>query len=230
MDKNFLRKIANSTKKNISNPVIKNVYVNTTIPEPNNLDTPSLIKNTYDEDINIVTIHNTIRLKFGSLLGKLDLMKKYILKLNKDLECAKNIVTKNEIHSQIKLLEEEIYSLESNSKWNKYVEESKDLLERYIPLATNNCTTTIIVSNKSEKKFSNEEIQTRLNIIAEYLDVAKKYIGIDIKCNYSLENNCPVCDGDFNKFFDIDDSGVFQCKCGYILDNLDRNSTYKDID
>jgi len=234
MDKNFLKKIETSLGKNKliftnrNNKETKRINFDT--PKSNNLDTPDLIKANYIDDINIILIHNTIRDKFGSLLGNLGRMNDHIIILNDKLNDSCNIICKKEINDKINFLKNEIMEIESNSRWNNYVEESGDLLEQYLPLSSNKSLNSIIIETKKKEIFTEEEIEKRLSIIEEYLNIAKKYISLEIKIESSLESKCPICNVVFDEINITHENGTYLCECGYVFDNLDKSSSYRDID
>lgn len=196
------------------------------IPLKNNEEVPYMLKDEYENDLNIIKIHNVIRMRFGSLLGKTEMLKTAISDLKTILlQKQISIVQKNEIKKEIINLEVELTDLETGKRWLEYVKKSKFFLENYISLASSESKGKLCIGKK-EEEFSEEDISSRLCIIQGYLEVAKQYIELDILWKGFSELNCPNCGIKMNEQELDKNFGTYKCSCGYTFDNLDKNTHF----
>ena len=218
----------NENKNQVSNKSQK-IEVCTDLPKAKKISAPFMLKFTYKSDFNIMSIHNEIVNLFSSQLGDLDLMKNDLNYLkNKNVDYLK-IIEINKINSQIKYLEDFINEIESGKKWEKYINSAKSLLEEYYTLASDNSKGIVQIGylEKEELDGDKEKNMKRLEVIEEYIDLAKEYIKIDCTWEGEISPCCLQCNKDFKDIFVDTETNLYICECGFVVENLDRETQYE---
>lgn len=149
---------------------------------------PNSIEFTYVDFCDILDIHRIIIKKLDKnkeLLKELEDKKFQLLKLK---EKTSLLLEKNNIEYKIKNIENEIMDINSCKTLNMYLEETKDLIDKF---------------NNGDKK-----------ITEDYIAIASKYYNLNIKKNYSLKIlNCVGCNSKID--FKNSNDGFIVCKdCG----------------
>lgn len=211
-------------------PVIKSIgiFVDYEDPQPKEHENvPSFVKATFTNDINIFKIHSAIKTVFEDQLFNIDKMKLKIEDLSGDLRVRfLSLVDAKRIGNEIDALDKKIKSLETHSGWRGYVEKVRPILDRYLPLASDE--TKGVINFTSDIKHEDSEIlEKRLKTIEEYIKIAGCYIPMDITSKTRNSSNCPGCDKDTSDHVDISD-GILECECGYQQINVIKHSTFKD--
>lgn len=170
---------------------------------------PYFIEGLYKNDLNILKIHDAIRARFCFLLTQID----DLLKTNKDLDkfLFKNDKTMIEINAtqlEIKKNNKLIDEISNLTKWHEYVKDAKDTLEQFV---------------------SEKDQNIKLNLISNYLCIAKKYIKISI-LRYPENNKCPSCNQDYEQDEQDEESGFVVCQCGLERKIMAKTQIYKDVD
>ena len=153
----------------------------------------------------------------------------YEIELN-DINTNVNfIVSINEARQLTRKVEElnrKIEEIKSGVKWNEYISQAKVHLLAYTEVTTDKFKGIIIIGKKRVDK---EKTDRRLEIISNYLEIAGKYIELDISRNETLPAMCPICDA-LIKDFDIDDdSNICSCpNCGWYRENLSKSLYNRD--
>lgn len=205
--------------------------ISTEHPQPSNIsDPPGMAKITYVDDLDILTIHQGIIAKFSAELGSIDSIKSELKQI--EFELNHNTFTRIETLSKLNSIEKckkTINELESGSKWNKYINLAKPLLESYIPLSTDAIRGVVNVRAKTLiPVFTEDQVKRRLIIINDYLEIARLYIEIDVSWKGANEARCPGCGCKFSEIFVDDESGLHKCKCGYQRENLSKLAGFND--
>jgi hypothetical protein len=179
-------------------------------------------------DIDILDIDIKIRLNFKEEKAKLTIYKSRLNDIRASLE-LKNIRQRviNTLSETEKYLSEHIDNIENDISFNFYVTEVSFLLEKYKEILNRPIKMTFMgkaVKNNKEK----------IQIINEYLDIARKYVEIEIlkppandkEIDKIICNNCGN-----KKDFDAVDSNVYICShCSAQQVILKNISSYRDID
>lgn len=210
-------------------PVIskKEIELNMSLPEAvsvSGITLAYIINIEYNNDVNLITIHESIREKFSELLGSLDLLKERINKKTKNMsQFSYTVSESSNILREIEELENDVNSLESGSLWNEYVSATQNILMRYIPLMSDESKKMIIYSSKKqnmydEPNFTREQIKERLNLITEYISlvtkiIPEKYIKINCIWTGTVEMYCS-CGESYQNMCVDDERGIQFCKCG----------------
>lgn len=193
---------------------------------------PETIRITYKFNVNIVLIHKAIRKKFGFERSRLEEYKKEINSIDNMLEKGVKIsINDLKYYSKLKKeLELKIDDISTGSIWSSYVEMAKPYLEEYQSLFSFKNKSVIIAGKKDDM---NEEdkynMDRKINLIKEYVDIASNYINISISRIEKIIIVCPICSTNSKEFDVDDDSGICTClNCGWIRKNIAKNSGNKD--
>lgn len=172
-------------------------------------DIPEVIKGTYKEDFNIVEVHETI-------LRRLKLIKPKKIKELKDkieyenfkLKNASSIIDEKNARRLITTYTQECTKIEGDGDLTEYLSLSTNLIDNYKKLGT----IKTIISLDNSRVNQEEDIDKsnyRHQLIYKYLDIARKYIQVEVfreskniircdECETILETNdmvpiCPKC-------------------------------------
>ena len=181
-------------------------------------------------DIDILDIDAKIIKNFKEETYKLNEYKTKLYEINKSLE-LKNISSRviNSLEKTKHDLTDHINDIENNISLNFYITETAFLLEKYksilsIPIKIN----FIGKATKNNKE--------KTTIITEYLDIAGKYVNIEIPVKINtiadIKKDKLTCDNCQNKKdFEIFDTNIYICSmCSTQQVILKNVSSYRDID
>lgn len=205
----------------------------TAIPEPHQDTPPDKVRATYTTDLNILKIHEAIANRFGYRRGCLPRKKAELVKLTGELGFKHwSIIEVHSLRDRITALETEIKTISSGSAWNDYVKEVSPILDKYLPLITNEIKGIVSITGKhtGEQKRTEDPTVTdqRLDLICKYLEIARGYIELDVVWQGVVESKCPGCGKLFKDIHVDEDAGVHICSCGFERENLSKTSSYKD--
>lgn len=221
------REITPTIRTNYNLPTLFNRVTDVLLTEEN---IPDRILATYIDDYDILQVHDII-------LCKLNLEKKTLPDLYSQrndiaqrLSDQLKIIERKKLHSQLEEIKKNIYLIEGEIKKKDYLAETKELINSYQQLGP-------IIKVKSfiediEKESEKEEItiqEERLYIIKQYLDIAKKYIPLNVVRIIPNERSCPGCGQDLT-FVDPEDYSIERCQeCGFERLNLIKPSFCKEV-
>ena len=175
-----------------------------------------------DKEVDILGIDAQIKDNFRQEFVKLDMYKDKLVDIINSLN-LENIKTreKNNLEKARDELSEHIKDIENNTSLNFYTIESVVLLEKYKD----------ILKEPLKVNFTGKPMRANRNkdeIIREYLDIACKYVDIDICCPKKDKIVCPHCGN--KKNFDIIDNDIYIClNCSVQQTVLKNVSSYRDI-
>ena len=176
------------------------------------------------KEINILTIDNKIIENFKEEKEKLPVYKNMLIEIDKSLE-IKNMKprVKSNLLKSHEELNKHIYEIENNIPLNFYITETAEILEKFKEIL--NAPMKVNFLGKSSK--SNKEKQKLIN---EYIDVASKYVNIELEPPDRKERIiCKNCDN--KKDFDILDGNIYVCNnCSAQQVIMKNVSSYRDID
>ena len=176
-----------------------------------------------DKDIDILSIDNKINENFKNEKSKLVEYKKKYEQIKNSLNLA-NIRprVKKSLEDSEKELKEHIENIQNDTFFNFYTAESAALLEKYKDIL--NAPMKMNFMGKSVK--NNKEKQKLIN---EYLEIANKYVNIDIETPEKKEKIvCKNCQN--KKDFDINECNTYICLiCSVEQIVLKNVSSYRDI-
>ena len=194
---------------------------------------PDRIEGSYIYDYNILLIDDIIRKKFkrnkknslGILKNKLELEKSKILE-------RQNMIERKKSRKKISEYEEEICKYKDDSDLTNYEKNSLILLEEYKKIGTISTVISFVSNKKDEiKVYENDDKQLkRHKIISQYLEVARKYIAIDLVRQIPNDNHCPGCGTKYDEIELIEDeSGATICPiCSLEKINVIKNLFFSD--
>jgi hypothetical protein len=213
-------------RKHVPNPAVLSIDYQDPLPVEHK-NVPSFVKATFTDDIDIIKIHGAIKATFEHGLYNLNNMKLKIEELSNNLRGdSLSLIDAEKIGSQIDTITNKINNLESMEEWHHYVDKVKPVLDKYLPLASDE-TMGIVVFSSMVKVEDPEVVEKRLDIIEKYIKIASFYISMDVTSKTKNSTNCPGCDCDTSDHVDVCE-GILVCECGYQQINVIKHSTFKD--
>lgn len=193
-------------------PTIKNLLIQTKI-EDNVEDIPQVITGVYYDDFDIIKVNNIILKRFKLLKKKtLHTLKDQLKEEIKKLDTCTSIVNQKYIQRNIDEYRNQINKIQSNELVNEYLSLTSNLIEQYKKLRK--YTKTITIDNKlSVCNDNNDEDTERQLIIYQYLEIARRYITVNVVRKMDNKIQCDNCGYEFNvdEYNDL----VLTCnKCG----------------
>lgn len=173
-------------------------------------------------DIDILYINSKILKNFQDEKDKIPIYKNRLIDIHNGLQ-INNLrdITKQSLIKSEKELIDYIHDLETDHSKNFYIIATADLIETYKDMLNK----PVKVSFSGKKNKTNKD---KIKIINAFVDIASKYISININIEKNDKYICRNCN---SKEFDIEDSNIYICcNCSaqqFILKNV---SSYKDID
>lgn len=195
---------------------------------------PDRIEGFYVFDYNILKIDEILRKKFHQ--DKKNKIKKYndcILEENKKMACRQNMIERKQSLKKIAEYQGEITKHETDRDLKKYEERSKDILDEYKKLGSIKQVVSFVTNSKIDttENPENEETQSlRHQLIFNYLEIARKYIGIDLIRQQMNDGSCPGCGNIYDEMELIEDEpGLSVCPfCGLEIIKVVKKSIYSD--
>ncbi len=194
---------------------------------------PERIEGFYIYDYNILKVDEILRKKFNQEKKK----ELSLLQNRLDLEKIKvqgrqSMIERKATRKNITEYETEIAKYQENANKKAYVEKATPFLQAYKDIGPIS-TVVSFVSNDKEvisSKESKEEQDKRHKIISGYLEVARKYIKIDLVRNLVDTDICPGCGIDTKEIEMVeDDSDSMICQnCGLEKINIIKSAFYAD--
>jgi hypothetical protein len=121
------------------------------------------------------------------------------------------------------------YLKKHSSEYGKYVDETKSIVQQYHQLYYKPAVIIFGKPQKPETKLCNEKMEHRHKLIENFLEIAKKFVNIEMKREYKYEDNCPCC-GDSMEDLYTDENGIQLCvQCGYERIQLSSTSSSKVV-
>ncbi len=142
----------------------------------NSIDSISI---TITSILNLTEIHDLVREQLSFELTKVKFLEEEI----------SSISSSNLQKSKMQELTNEMNSYKPNENWNKYKETALPILEKYIPLMPAEVRGII-----SDKVFSYEEEELRLDLILQYINLVDSVLNISIYRNFTNnKTSCYIC-------------------------------------
>ena len=197
---------------------------------------PDRISATYSDDYDILHVHDIVLCKLNHEkrgLPELSLKKGEI---EKRLEDQLKIVERKKLLTQLDEIKTKIQTTETEIRKKSYLEESKDFLQRYQQLGPIIKVRSFLDEDDDGDKAKQEKIEQqqspdqeeRLLVIRRYLEIAKKYIPINVVRIIPNDRRCPGCGQDL-VIVDSEDYSLERCEeCGYERQNFSRPSFFKE--
>jgi len=187
------------------------------------------------ENLDILDIDAKIRNNFEVEHGKLTIYKEKLIDIRKSME-IKNIRhrTLNNLLQSEDDLTKHIEDIENSHSINFYITETAFLLEKYKEILNKPLKVNFMGKSIKNNKEKNK-------IVNQYLEIARKYVNIDIELSKEQKNDkfdkfdkidkisCDNCSN--KKDFDVVDNNIYICCfCSSQQVILKNISSYRDID
>ena len=168
------------------------------------------ILETYDNDINIIQIHqNILNILSSDKSDVLDELRNKLSSENKKVKTPQIYRDRIESNKIIKRLTKEINDIVEKTIYIKYINESNSLLDQYKKLGPIQINLDF-GANESDAPTKDDE--QRNHIIESYIKIAEKYININIyKKNDVKYYTCPECDLELDRSVNMHNDGFMIC-------------------
>lgn len=188
-------------------------------------DLPVEITGEYNDDLNIMFIDSYVKKMFEGKIRQCNEKREELKHLEKEIEEFKGFqVDYYSLLEKKKNLEEECKEHLIRNNYEKYIFETKDILEKFKPLNVKYC---IIKSMKTTESSEIEDIKKtfRLRMIEKYLSIAKKYMNINFIKTFKHSHNvqCESCDEPIN----YNEESI--CRCGLSLPVISKLTSFKEL-
>lgn len=217
-------------------PTLKTFGLNSSFTKVSESDTnevlPDNFSGTYKDDFNILEIHELIlkRFQWDKKNRHEQLQKKRDFELHK-IKGSQNMVERKNSLMQIEQINRELDKIRSDEDLKRYMTDVSDLVASYKELGT----ITKVISFKPSKPESTAEDSERSwrrhMIIAQYLEIAQRYLQIDVVREIEVDNHCVGCGTNLDDLF-IDETnfGSQHCPvCGIEREVMAQTPFYRDI-
>jgi hypothetical protein len=171
-----------------------------------------MLEKTFSENLDINELHEFLMKKFEfEREHKTKLLLSRIGYENMKLEQPLYRIEIAYIKNETEQLENEYNELIHNTKQNKYLSLTKNILERYNQIGPKKKVISFN-NNKQSKKEDLLHIKYRKLLIEKYIDLFQRFHNIHIIYNYSLKTTCQVCNLDLSKYI-LEDGLVICPRC-----------------
>lgn len=182
----------------------------------------------YTDDYNITYIHTLILTK----LKNEETVRVELLTISLDEERRKStrpqtVLDRTITLNKIKSLEEEIDEIKSGRRYNNYLSSSGPIISKYKAIGSS--SRRVSFSSGKVRDEEDSKRKERLLIIASYINIAQKYIEIDLMREIEMLDICDSCFGESDKIVS-DENGLYVCSiCGaerqIIMSNSNNETT-----
>jgi len=175
---------------------------------------PEYILARYSRDFNITNMHITVLKMLGRRRTReLPLLKDELSKCLRLVKTPQTVIARGATISEIQRLKGLTHEIESGNEVRKYETESKDVLDQYRRMKP--LIRKIVFSTGTFDACSarlTDEDRERLRVIERYMDIAGKYVRVEVVKNIEVQNIC-TCGYDL-RGIDIPDDNILKCpKC-----------------
>lgn len=193
---------------------------------------PDRVVAKYSEDLNIIKIHEAIMTRFAYEEAEIPGLQARLQPGHREIAGLHSGMTVNERREYLQNVESmtsRLRHLQNRTALTNYLDKSLSILKAY-KLVSSDASKGIVSIRKLGQKpeVDPERISNRLNIIQQYLEVARDYISLDVVHINQIKARCPGCGIDFAQVVIDEESGLCICDCGVERENLSQHSLYKD--
>lgn len=198
----------------VTNKDIVNTSINDMNMEKDEIIPDNIIAR-YSTDFNIVRVHDLIKLKLRKeKLEKVFELKECLNALHEKIQTPQTIIERVSCMENIQKIKDKIHTIGSGERLREYLEGSEGLVRRYKELGTTKRRVIFDDVEPEKAQELSDKDHDRLLIIDRYLEIARKYIPIDIIKDINNSNFCKGCGANLERE-PIDDDGCQRCnKCG----------------
>lgn len=216
---------------NVEIPPVPTVQTNVLKPRLHlDIGSTAGICSQYVDDFNILDVHATIIARFdGQKEQKLKALQEQLQQTESKLNGQPLTVIEYKLtHKSCQQIRQAITDIEQDSDKITYLTAVEPIIEAYSrigPLAKTVAFTKTVITQPTPRLPPNE---TRHQIIAEFLEIARKYIPLDVVRKIPKSQECPRCGRDIGGIA-LDGQGIRRCHdCGYEEANIIPAAYYKD--
>jgi len=179
---------------------------------------PERIEGTYTDDFDILEAHKKVLYKIEYDRSEIPLLiRRRDLEEQKMKRRPQTYIERAESLDRIKQLDDRIHTLQNVDIRGNYIVESRELLTEYVKLGKS--TKIIIFGEKEPINRYDEKTDQRLKIIARYLEVASRYIEVNVSRESIPRHDCEACGS-----FSIDESSGCCNNCGLLKNRISNSS------
>lgn len=194
---------------------------------------PDRITGTFNEDYNILYIDDIIQKKLAQeKITEIPRLKLRYKQLETSIKQPQTYILRTSSLDEMDNITNEIRDIETGVKLQEYNESVKDIIMQYKQYKGLVKTIIFDVDDKEKDNGNFDEIRERIVLIDKYLDIAKKYIDIDVvRVNGHCEDSCLGCNSSLTKDA-INENGILRClvcQAEYsvmILSKLSKDGTH----
>lgn len=195
---------------------------------------PDRVVAKYSEDLNIIKIHEAIMTRFAHEAAEIPGLQARLHPVHgviaiPGLHSGMTVNERREYLQNVESMTSRLRDLQNRTALTNYLDQSLSILKAY-KLVSSDASKGIVSIRKLGQKpeVDPERISNRLNIIQQYLEVARDYISLDVVHINQIKARCPGCGIDFSQVVIDEESGLCICDCGVERENLSQHSLYKD--
>ena len=200
---NISENISEKTSEKASEKCLENVIID---------NIPEKISGTYNENYNIIYVDDIIRKKLHQeKFTHLNILKLKHMALEATSKKPQSYVLREQTLDSMKKIKDEIDQIQNGEKLQTYIDSVKDIIDEYRKY--NGTVRTVVFNIESNDEFRemDENSRNRVYLIEKYLDIASKYINIEvIRINNRPSDICCGCGGSLAKVF-VNDEGTIKC-------------------
>lgn len=171
------------------------------------------IVGSYLEDYNILKVDDLIRDWFAKLPSILKNIEGEIDREKAKMNTTMSGIQYKMIRNKIKELGEILQRISGKPGLDEYEKNTRELLTRYRNLG---CHTTTVIFDLGAEIIKNNIDPVRIDTIQKYLDIASKFVGVDVFRVANTSPICPSCDKDMTKT----ESGTVCKNCNISLPDI----------
>lgn len=205
----------------------------TTLPELCEADRgespPDRVVAKYTSDLNIIKIHEAILTRFAYEQAEIPDLQAGLQISHREGHAGMTINERRKYLQTLESQQARLHELQNRTAFNTYIQSSLSILKAY-KLVSSDASKGIVSIRKlgQNQLISAETISNRLQIIQQYLEIARDYISLDVVQINQIKARCPGCGVDFSEVNVDEDSGLCICDCGVERENLSQHGVYKD--
>ena len=205
----------------------------TTLPELGEIEhtesPPDRVVAKYSEDLNIIKIHEAIMTRFAYEEAEIPGLQAQVQTSQQGLHPGMTINERRQYLQHADSMQSRLRDLQNRAALTNYLERSLSILKAYKLVSSDASKGIVSIRRLGQKQEVNQErITNRLNIIQQYLEIARDYISLDVVQINQIKARCPGCGIDFSQVMIDEESGLCICDCGVERENLSQHSLYKD--
>lgn len=186
----------------------------------------------YTDDFNILEVHECILKHFSLGKGrKLQQLERIVEVEKRKVKQPQTVIDRKRSQKLIEATEKEIEDIKTDAGLKRYLDEVELYISSYRQLGP--IPKVVVFKNEAAKARTEETEDDKISaryrhmLISRYLEIARRYIQIDVIREVGTEKICEAC-GENLENATIDDAGTLYCPCGVIRDTISRQPAYKD--